>query len=42
MVGGCDAKNVLEKHPAPEFIEKCTDDITQQGWNPLTQIIQDQ
>lgn len=39
---GCDAKSILEKHPVPELVEKCKDDIIQKRWDPLSQIIQGQ
>ena len=38
----CDAKRILEKHPVPELVEKCKDDIIQKRWDSLSQMMKDQ
>jgi hypothetical protein len=38
---GSDAKGILQRHPVPELVEKCKDDIIRKRWDPLSQIIQD-
>jgi hypothetical protein len=39
---GCDAQRLLEKHPVPELVDSCRNDIMQHHWDPLSQIIQGQ
>jgi hypothetical protein len=39
---GSDAKCILQRHPVPELVEKCKDDIMQNRWDPLSHIIKGQ
>lgn len=38
---GSDTKNVLEKYPVPELVEKCKNDIKEKTWEILLNTIQE-
>lgn len=35
----CDIKKVLEKHPVPELVEICKNEITERRWETLSKVI---